>query len=167
VLTIPGTGYKDNVMTKLEQSVNVDIKKSPFVQMADSSANMAHHETKKATRPLSKGCTKIFKQIFDQFGSMLDNTPDHDGSVAEVKGKLAKYLADAEKEMKTMVERLVEIEQTPAPKDVKKEKETTPAKKVKKEKEITSAKKVKQEKEKSIKSEPRKSVRIKPEIIDD
>jgi hypothetical protein len=154
MLTIPGTGYKNAVMTKLEQSVNLDSRKSPFIQMADSSANMVHHKAKSATKPLKKDCTKIFRQIFDQFGSMLDNTPDHDGSVAEVKGKLAKYLADAEKEMRTMVERLTEIEQTPSSKDVKKEENTPPPKRVKK------------EKEKSIKSEPKKSIKIKAEIED-
>lgn len=157
ILIISGTGYKNAVMNKLEQSVKMGSKKSPFIQMADSSANTVHHKATLTTKSLDKDCTKIFRQIFDQFGSMLDNTPDLDGSVAEVKGKLAKYLAQAEQDMKTMVERLTKIEKNPSPKGIKNDKESSPAKKIK------------QEKDKPIKSEPTRltrSVKIKAEKED-
>ncbi|KAH0275519.1 hypothetical protein KCU91_g4501, partial [Aureobasidium melanogenum] len=153
-----GTGYKDAVMTKLEQHVNSGTKKSPFIQMADTSANKVYHTATVTTKSLQGDCNKIFRQIFDQFGCMLDNTPDHDGSVAEVKGKLAKYLVDAEKEMKTMVERLAEIEQNPYPEGFKKEEDLPPPKKIKLDQEQT--KKVET-------SRTRRSLRIKSEVEDE
>lgn len=126
--------------------------------MADMSANAVNHRATNASKSLKGDCKKIFKQIFDQFGSMLDNTPDHDGSVAEVKGKLAKYLVDAEKEMKTMVERLAEIEQNPYPEGVKKEED------------LPAPKKIKLDQEQSKKVETtkvRRSLRIKSEVEDE
>lgn len=158
MLMFLGTGYKDAVMTKLEQHVNSGTKKSPFIQMADTSANKVYHTATVATKSLQGDCNKIFRRIFDQFGCMLDNTPDHDGSVAEVKVKLAKYLIDAEKEMKTMVERLAEIEQNPYPEDFKKEEDLPAPKKIKLDQEQT--KKVET-------SGPRRSLRIKSEIEDE
>ncbi|CAD0112759.1 unnamed protein product [Aureobasidium uvarum] len=147
-----GTGYKDAVMTKVEQYINLGSKESPFTKMASASANNVYHQATVATKALTKDCNKIFRQIFDQFGCMLDNTPDHDGSVAEVKGKLATYLTDAEQEMKSMVERLGEIELNPYPEGIKKEEEISPAKGVKQEKSV-----------KAEPSRPKRSSRVKDE----
>lgn len=158
MLIVSGTGYKDAVMSKLEEHVKSDSKKSPFVQMADTSANKVGQTATTTTQSLRGDCKKIFRQIFDQFGCMLDNTPDHDGSVAEVKGKLAKYLIEAEKEMKSMVERLDQIEQNPHPEGFMKEEDLPPPKKIKLDQEQT--KKVEA-------SKPRRSLRIKSEVEDE
>lgn len=102
-------------MSKLEHHVNITSDDSPFMKMANTSASQICRRAVGASEILREDCNKIFKQIFNQFGCMLDNTPDDDGSVAEVKVKLAKFLVDAEKELKKMVERLDQIEQNPFP----------------------------------------------------
>ncbi|THW75242.1 hypothetical protein D6D19_04170 [Aureobasidium pullulans] len=152
-----GTGYKDAVMSKLEHHVNITSDDSPFMKMANTSASQICRRAVGASEILREDCNKIFKQIFNQFGCMLDNTPDDDGSVAEVKVKLAKFLVDAEKELKKMVERLDQIEQNPFPEGFKKEEEH-PIKKLKQEQEASN----------QVKPEPeparaRRSIKIKAE----
>lgn len=144
-------------MSKLEHHVNIPSDDSPFMKMANTSASQICRRAVGASEILRADCNKIFKQIFNQFGCMLDNTPDDDGSVAEVKVKLAKFLVDAEKELKKMVERLDQIEQNPFPEGFKKEEEH-PIKKPKQEQEASN----------QVKPEPeparvRRSIKIKAE----
>lgn len=110
---MPGTGYKDKVMTLFEDFVNQRTRDSPFIRMADYAANKVAHHATFFSKELHKKCDNIYEEVFDQFGGLMVDAENEDEDIAAVKTALRDYLPSVDAEMTDIISKLKEIEKNP------------------------------------------------------
>jgi hypothetical protein len=97
-------------MTKFETLVNKRTRESPFIKMADFAANRVGHHATVLTLNLHNECKKIYDEVFDSFGDILEEAEDNNGDIAAVKTALHVYLLFVDAEMNRIVDKLKAIE---------------------------------------------------------
>jgi predicted transcriptional regulator len=96
-----------------ETFVNKRTKESPFRKMADLAANVVAHHATVLTKGFQKECTSIYDEVFNQFGGLMEEAEDNNGTVAAVKTALHVYLHSVDIQMARIVEKLKAIERNP------------------------------------------------------
>ncbi|THW49108.1 hypothetical protein D6D21_02616 [Aureobasidium pullulans] len=135
---ISGPGYKKNVTVLLQESVGKKDDNSPFIKMANLAVTSMATHAADHLQELKDDCNGIYNDIFNQFGSLVDETVDEDGTIAKVKLALREFLVGADKEIGTIIERLEAIEknQGPAIKVEVKEEDVPKVKRVRRSKKV-------------------------------
>ncbi|KAG9518018.1 hypothetical protein KCU93_g8524, partial [Aureobasidium melanogenum] len=113
---ISRTGYKNNVMTMLEDQVNNRTHDSPFIRMVDYATNKVDQHARTFSEDLHKECHNIYNEVFNQFGGLVTEAEDDNKDVVTVKAALRDYLPYVVDEMADIIRRLKEIEKNPRPK---------------------------------------------------
>ncbi|KAG9698657.1 hypothetical protein KCU95_g2420, partial [Aureobasidium melanogenum] len=113
---IRGTGYKDNVLTMLEDQVNDRTQSSPFIRMVDYATNKVNQHARTFSEDLHKECNNIYNEVFNQFGGLVTGAEDDNKDVVAVKAALRDYLPSVDAEMADIIGKLKAIEKNPRPK---------------------------------------------------